>query len=611
MRRIPVDWCVGARDVGEPRLAPGGQWLGVVISALGASWIELHSVGGTAVGRRIVEHPAPRAGRGLGGGGWTWTPSGKAIVYAAVDGNLWCQDIAGGAARRLTDHGPDRAAQAPYIARDSSFIVYVLDQAEVWVIDRLSGDDISKGPHSQPERLDQANADFCFDPVVFPDCSTVGWQAWNVPDMPWDAARLELVDRRTEVRTRRQPRGALQQPRPLPDGRILTVCDDDGWLNLTLDGVALVREEAEHAGPTWGLGQRSFASSPDGSRVVFTRNERGFGRLCVVDVGSGVVREIARGVHGQLSWEGDHVTAIRSGARTPTEIVAYDTRAEPWTRSTVLVGPQAPWVSAVLAEPEAVVVVHEGQEIHARLYRADPVNPLDPLAQGGDGRLICWLHGGPTDQWQVTFMPRLAHWRSLGWNVLVPDHRGSTGHGRAYQQALRGRWGELDVGDTIAVVRAAHAAGWGRPGRTALIGGSAGGFTVLGALARTASTEPLAAAAVVAYPVTDLEGLAERSHRFERHSTDSLVGPSGCPAMRDRSPVWFAHEIRSPLLVFHGADDAVVPLEQSRVLVERMRAVGNDVELVVYQGEGHGFRDPAHQLDEYARTAAFLAQHIH
>jgi dipeptidyl aminopeptidase/acylaminoacyl peptidase len=117
-------------------------------------------------------------------------------------------------------------------------------------------------------------------------------------------------------------------------------------------------------------------------------------------------------------------------------------------------------------------------------------------------------------------------------------------------------------------------------------------------------------AAVVAYPVTDLVSLAERSHRFERHSTLSLVGPAGSPAHHDRSPVWFADRIRTPLLVFHGDADPVVPLEQSRVLVERVRAAGGDVELVVYAGAGHGFRDAAHQRDEYARTEAFLRRHV-
>jgi dipeptidyl aminopeptidase/acylaminoacyl peptidase len=129
----------------------------------------------------------------------------------------------------------------------------------------------------------------------------------------------------------------------------------------------------------------------------------------------------------------------------------------------------------------------------------------------------------------------------------------------------------------------------------------------------------LVAAAVVAYPVADLADLAERSHRFERHYTRTLVGePPPPPAIderaRDRSPTWWADRIRTPLLVLHGEDDPVVPVGQSRVLVERIRAAGGDhpteVEFVVYPGEGHGFRQRAHQVDEYERIAAFLARHV-
>jgi dipeptidyl aminopeptidase/acylaminoacyl peptidase len=62
--------------------------------------------------------------------------------------------------------------------------------------------------------------------------------------------------------------------------------------------------------------------------------------------------------------------------------------------------------------------------------------------------------------------------------------------------------------------------------------------------------------------------------------------------------------------VFHGEVDPVVPVAQSRVLVERMRTAGNEVELIEYPGEGHGFRLTAHQLDEYAHTGAFLNRHV-
>jgi dipeptidyl aminopeptidase/acylaminoacyl peptidase len=60
----------------------------------------------------------------------------------------------------------------------------------------------------------------------------------------------------------------------------------------------------------------------------------------------------------------------------------------------------------------------------------------------------------------------------------------------------------------------------------------------------------------------------------------------------------------------HGADDPVVPVHQSRVLAERIRTAGGDVELHIYPGEGHGFRKREHQLDEYHRTGSFLRRHV-
>jgi dipeptidyl aminopeptidase/acylaminoacyl peptidase len=608
---IPVERCIGGRDLTEPRLSPSGDLLGHLVSVAGASSLVVSDLENGS--RRVLDTvPAPRGGRGLGGGCWCWAADDTAVVYAAVDGNLWWQPL-DGVSRQLTDQGPERVAQAPMVSRDGRFVVFVVDQAEVW---RVALDQRGTTLGS-PVRIDAHDADFCFDPWVLPDSGAVQWLAWDVPDMPWDAARIERVelDALGSVTGRSAVRaaGAVQQPRSMPDGRLLCIRDDHGWANLWLDGPSgaggpLVDETLEHGGPTWGLGQRSFAAAPDGRRIAFTRNDAGFGRLCLVDPADGSVVEVARGVHGQLSWSGHRLAALRTGARTPTQIVVYDTTAgsvDAWERTVVDVGPSSDWTPDDLVEPELVTAVAaDGAVLHARLYRSD----------APDGRLIVWLHGGPTDQWQVTFMPRIAWWRAQGWNVLVPDHRGSSGHGRAYQQALRGRWGDLDVTDVIAFVEAAHQRAWGVPAATALMGGSAGGFTVLGLLA---ARPDLAAAAVVAYPVADLADLADRSHRFERHYTLSLVGPvptlehrvAGDPYV-DRSPVWSADRIRTPLLVFHGTDDPVVPLDQSSVLVERIRTAGSEAELVVYPGEGHGFRLPEHQLDEYRRTAEFLRRHI-
>ncbi len=588
---ISPERCIGGRDLTEPRLSPDGTMLVFAASSAGVSALMLSRFDGTPA-RQLTAYPQPRPGRGLGGGCWCWSPDGAAVVYCGADGNLWWQPVPGGQVRRLSNQGPDRVAQAPMVAPDSSAVVYVVDQAEVW---------LQPLPDGEPRRLDDGSADFCFDPQVFPDSSGAFWQAWNVPHMPWDHARIETRSLVDDSSATVASAGAIQQPQCLPDGTIVCVRDDTGWNNVWVGETVLVDEPFEHAGPTWGLGQRSVVASPDGARIAFTRNEQGFGRLCVVDVASGVVVEVARAVHGQLSWQGDRLAAVRTGARTPTHVAVYDTAT--WERSIVDIGPVSGWENEALVEPEShCFIAADGSVLYARLYRADAATD----------RLLCWLHGGPTDQWQVTFMPRIAYWRSRGWNVLVPDHRGSTGHGRGYQQALNGRWGELDVSDTADVISGAHALGWGSPTRTVVMGGSSGGFTVLGLLA---SWPELVTAAVVSYPVTDLFDLAERSHRFELHYSHTLVGP--VPARHgeaglyhERSPVNFADRIRTPLLMFHGDADAVVHVEQSRLLAARIVEAGGFVELRVYPGEGHGFRQADHQLDEYQRIGGFIDEHV-
>jgi dipeptidyl aminopeptidase/acylaminoacyl peptidase len=583
---ISVDMCLAGRDLTEPKLSPdGGSVAFVARWGSSAAIITVPVAGGPE--RILTTEPAPAPGRGLGGGCFAWLPDGSAVVYAGRDGDLWLQPVPGGPARRITDVGDERRAEAPAISVDGRRVAAVVDQAEVWewVID-----------DGAAERVDDGSADFVFDPGPMPAGFDTGWiwQAWNVPDMPWDASRAAFAVRTESggwTRDAYVPAAAIQQLRHHPDGRGLSVRDDTGWLNVWLGDEPLVDEPFEHAGPTWGTGQRSYALSPDGRRLVFTRNERGFGRLCVVDIDTRRVDEVARGVHGQLTWAGDRVVALRSGARTPTQIVAYDPMS--WERTTLAIGPVAGWEQADLPEPELVEVDHDGVTLHARLFAA------------GHGRTICWVHGGPTDQWQVEFMPRIAYWWGQGWDVLVPDPRGTTGHGRAYQQALRGEWGRLDVDDTAALLRAHHAAGRGEPGRTVLMGGSSGGLTVLGLLARH---HGLAAGAVVRYPVADLSVLATASHRFEAHYTLGLVGPLDDTATyRERSPVHAAADIDVPLLVLHGDSDPVVPLSSTLDLVDRVRAAGGEVELVVYEGEGHGFRDPEHQRDEYRRIADFLA----
>ena len=395
----------------------------------------------------------------------------------------------------------------------------------------------------------------------------------------------------------------MSQPRSLPDGRLTSVRDDHGWLNVWLDDQVLIPEAYEHAGPTWGSGLRSYAWSPDGRAVAFCRNEAGFGRLCLFNLATGEVTEIARGVHGHLDWRGEHLVAIRSGARTPTQVVSYrlgqggGVSADLASlRRVHLIGPVTAWDGIELPEPEVLEVPTEQVTLKARVYRAPDRNRIEAA--------IVWVHGGPTDQWQVTFMPRVAWLLGRGCDVVVVDPRGSTGHGRAYQQALRGQWGERDAHDTAEMMRAYQQATGVGADRTVIAGSSSGGLTVLSVLRHH---RDLVAGGIAISPVSDLADLSERSHRYEAHYNLSLVGDgSDLDRYRELSPVHHASKILGPLMILHGQEDPVVPADHSRVLAERITAAGGQVDLHLFAGEGHGLRQIPNRLEEYRLIAEFL-----
>ena len=585
---INVNLCLSGRELSEPCPSPDGQSVLIGVRTAGRSGMLLvPSHGGPE--RVLSVNPGPVLARGLSGGCADWLPDASGFVYAAVDGQVWLHLLTG-ERRALSALDPGHEVTSPAVSPDGCSVAFVVDLATVHIV-RVDGADAGL--------LVAAGSDFVTDPAWSPDGRELVWQAWDVPNMSWDESftvRWSPVPGALPERTGPTAVQQVQQPRFSTDGSLWDVCDSTGWLNIRRDGISVLDERHEHAGPGWGPGQRSFAVSPDGARVVLNRNESGFGRLVVVDVSTGAVTEVAKGVHGQLRWVGDRVMALRTGGRTPTQAVAYDTNADgtAWSRTTLAVGPVAEWsqVEEHLVEPELIEVsTYQGARVPARAYR-----PADPAARA-EGRLICWVHGGPTDQWQVTFMPRVTFWVSRGWTVLVPDHRGSTGHGRAFQQAMRGRWGSADAADVAATIAYAQALGWGTRARTVLMGGSAGGYTALNVLM---SNPELAVGAAVVYPVTDPRVLAGATHRFEAHYNDTLIG--------DDLVVIDPVRLARPVLILHGDSDPVVPVANSIEFARRAAELHRDVELHVFEGEGHGFRQPVNQAAEYALTEQFVAR---
>lgn len=584
MPRVTAAMVAAGRTIGEPRLSPDGSLVAFVASGARADLVVVPVDGGPE--RVLTTDPAPSRARSDGGGVFDWLPDGSGLVYAATDGGLWLQPLDGRPPRRVAAPRADGPADSPAVHPDGTQVAYVVDTRHVAVAD-LDG-------RAWPQ-LASTGADFALDPAWAPD-GRLAWHEWDVPDMPWTGSRIPVrhPDGRVDVAAG-GPGVAVGQPRFSPGGRLGFVSDAPaGWANVVTDGAPLAAEAHEHGRPSWGPGVRTWCWSPDGSEVAVCRNEDGFGRLVLLPSG----RELAKGWHWGLSWVGDRLAAIRSGARTPTQLVVYELGLpEPAVaRTTLAHATVAGWDAVDLPEPTAG---RTPGGVPYRLYTPPTRSAGEPPP------LLCWVHGGPNDQRPVAFNPRFAYWLDRGWAILDVDHRGSTGHGRAHERAIRHGWGVVDVDDCAEAVAHVVASGAADPARVAATGSSAGGFTTLLLLARHPDRF---AAGVALSAVADLVDLRERSHRFERHSTLDLVGDHAAHVAR--SPLAHAPSIVAPVLLLHGSDDPVVPVEQAERLAARLQALGRAVELHVYEGEGHGWSRPASVLDELARTEAFLARHV-
>jgi dipeptidyl aminopeptidase/acylaminoacyl peptidase len=184
---------------------------------------------------------------------------------------------------------------------------------------------------------------------------------------------------------------------------------------------------------------------------------------------------------------------------------------------------------------------------------------------------------------------RTQFFTSRGFAILDINYSGSTGYGRAYRTRLDGKWGLADVEDCVAAAQHLARSGRADRGRIAISGGSAGGYTTLMALATTR----LFAAGSSHYGVSDLALLLEHTHKFESGYLHGLMGtsPRGWrEVFAARSPLNRIERINAPVILFQGLDDRIVPPEQSRLICEKLRKRGLEVEYHEFAGEGHGFR---------------------
>ncbi|AQU87643.1 S9 family peptidase [Komagataeibacter nataicola] len=565
------------------------------------------------VGTRVHEY----------GGGAYAVCQGRVALSNRRDGSVWLMEggqsrcLAAGAGLRFADLTFSADGRFLFCVREDHGVAEGEPAAAIVVLDCTA---MVEDPAFNGGTPLVMGPDFLSSPRPSPDGRYLAWIEWDHPAMPWDATRLRVATLLQEGSD--PPRLAAPwtlagddgqaesviEPGWDAAGRLLALSDRSGWWNLyrfdttASAPVALAPMQAEIGQPHWIFGLRSYALLADGTILAMIVNGGEARMACLRD---GVATPVALGhpsgcpvpvEGGGFAWldvPPDNAAAVVTGMPgQPPHVLR---------RATDL-----PLGAADIALPRAITFPLPSGDGLGQAFFYAPTSSRHVGPAGEKPPLVVMAHGGPTGRASAAFSFKVQWWTSRGFAVVDVNYGGSTGFGRAYRQRLEGQWGVVDVDDCIAACHYLADRGLVDPTRIVIRGSSAGGLTVLLALARS----ELFAAGTSLYGVTDLRALATDTHKFESRYLDTLVGPYPADEATylARSPLTQVAHIRAPVLFLQGLDDKVVPPSQARSMVEALRGQGVPCALYEFAGEGHGFRQEATIRQAWELELAFYQQ---
>ena len=586
-------------------------------------WAESRDGRGVLLARRFDDAPweltsEQSVSGGVGYGGGEFTVAGQSAYFAASDGRLYRVELEEGAPVPLTPEFGSVAS--PSVSPDGEQVVYVHTDGETDVLAAVDTDG-----DRWPQKIVQG-ADFYMHPAWQSDGDRIAWIEWDHPNMPWDGTRLKtasvsrvdghLVLDDEEVWAGGESTSVLQ-PEFSPDGQRLAYASDrEGWWHLYVRDLQsgevqqLTEGEFEMAGPAWVQGIRTFAWAPEGDQLFAVKNDRG--RMELLRVGLDGEAEHVKAIDDYQGFRQPTVSStgrlasIASSTDTPPRVLTWAPGGEERIerRSS---GERIPDEELADIETLSWTVEHDGEpmEVYGNYY--PPTNPN--FESSGKPPAIMMVHGGPTSQRTAEYEARSQFYATRGFAVLDVNYRGSTGYGREYRNALRGNWGVADVEDVVAGANHLVDQGLADEDRLVVMGGSAGGYTVLQSLVNHPG---FFAAGISMYGISNLFTLSMDTHKFEQYYNDTLVGslPEASDTFRERSPIFHADNIEDPVALYQGGEDKVVPREQADKIVETLKGQGVPHEYHVYDEEGHGWRKSETVEHFFESTLDFLKQWV-
>ena len=453
--------------------------------------------------------------------------------------------------------------------------------------------------------------DFYSNPRLSPDGTKLAYVTWQHPNMPWDSSSLRVVDLSGEnvsadtsshdLVAGEDGDTSIIQPLFHPKtGELFYISDETGYYNIyKVDSngskIAILPRETDFGGasPGWMLGQQGYGFLEDG-RLYATTKIDGKVRLIVADVSGDEAKDVeeygeADGLPmmfgGVVSSKDNELYFIGGSPSTPSSVFKWSLETKGEAKQLAC--------SSTLKFDDDIISIPKQVEFPTTLgtafgYYYPPTNGKYKCTTDDAPPLLVKAHGGPTSCTGTSFNAGIQYWTSRGFAILDVDYGGSTGYGRDYRRRLRGAWGVVDVDDVCNGAKYLVDQGLADPKRLCIDGGSAGGYTTLGALAfRNTFT-----AGTSLYGIGDLCMLAGDTHKFESRYLDGLVGeyPKEEALYKARSPIESIDTLSCPILLLQGVEDKVVPPNQAESMHQALLNKGIPTCIKLYEGEQHGFR---------------------
>ena len=460
---------------------------------------------------------------------------------------------------------------------------------------------------NKTRKILQEGADFYASPRLNMRGNKLAFISWNFPYMPWDHSILsisELDDDGRVLQTKELVNSndvSVFQPEFYKE-KLYYIRDNEEkfWQLYCYDETrhhhtAITKnKKIEYGLPLWQLGMKSYAISKKEDIMIMGSDQ---GAWKVFYYPCHVIQDLACFSDENSNFE---ITSHFSEFSQPAfdEEKPYIMAANEATSFNLYaINNGCHFVEVLQAKnivqdtmisfPRILTMVNDHHEkIYANYYA--PHHHHHTLAHGEKPPLIVRCHGGPSAQASRYFQLKIQFWTSRGFSVVDINYRGSTGFGRAYRESLYGEWGVKDIEDVATTCGYLCQEGLVDPDNMFITGSSAGGYTVLACLAFL----DIFKGGTSAYGIGDLSLLHADTHKFESRYLEKLIGkwPEDKEIYQQRSPCYHVDKIQSPILFLQGDEDAIVPMNQAIEMSKELDKNSIENEVVLFKGEGHGFR---------------------